>query len=263
MRIDRDRARAAFEAYAGAYNQNEARIQLKVDHTLRVAALCEHIASTPHDEGGADLSGDDIDLAWLIGLLHDIGRFEQVRQFGTFSDAASFNHAEKGAQILFEDGLVRRFVDDAGCDALIQAAVATHGAYRLPPSLDTTTRTYCDILRDADKVDILRVCCTEDVSSVFGADDDALRASTLTLDVVDVFFEDRCVPTPIKRTSADRVAGFCAFVYEIVHPVALRIANEQGYLWQLLSREFDDDETMCQFLRMRRHLENWVAQRLT
>ena len=71
--VDRDRARAAFEAYVEPYDIANPRIALKVAHTYRVAAIAERIAAA---EGWP---AADVDLAWLCGLLHDIGRFEQLR----------------------------------------------------------------------------------------------------------------------------------------------------------------------------------------
>lgn len=48
-------------------------IKRKVEHTLRVRDNSKIIASS------LKLTDDEIDLATLIGLLHDIGRFEQQR----------------------------------------------------------------------------------------------------------------------------------------------------------------------------------------
>ena len=90
MRIDRERAAAAFAAYTSAYGTDNPRITLKVEHTLRTAGFAEEIARA---EG---LSPDDVDLAWLLGLLHDIGRFEQVRRYDSFLDAATVRHAALG-----------------------------------------------------------------------------------------------------------------------------------------------------------------------
>ena len=53
------------------------------------------------------LNQEQVNLATAIGLLHDIGRFEQVRLYHTFNDGKSVNHAEIGVKILFEDGLIR------------------------------------------------------------------------------------------------------------------------------------------------------------
>ena len=87
----------AFNRYVSAYNAADPKIRLKIDHTCRVAALCERIASS--------VGLEDTSLAWLCGMLHDIGRFEQVKRYGTFVDAVSVDHAALGADLLFREGL--------------------------------------------------------------------------------------------------------------------------------------------------------------
>ena len=76
MKIDRARAQRAFADYAAHYNTADPKVKLKIDHTYRVAALCERIANS------LSLPPQDVDLAWLCGLLHDVGRFEQLRRYG-------------------------------------------------------------------------------------------------------------------------------------------------------------------------------------
>lgn len=69
--IDRDFVSRKFNDYVAAYRADgDTKVLLKVEHTYRVAALSEQIAKTIglHEAG--------VDLAWLIGMLHDIGRFE-------------------------------------------------------------------------------------------------------------------------------------------------------------------------------------------
>ena len=77
MQIDRNKALGAFAAYAARYNDRDPKVKLKIDHTYRVAGLCARIAAAQ----GLDAAG--VDLAWLCGLLHDVGRFEQLRRYGT------------------------------------------------------------------------------------------------------------------------------------------------------------------------------------
>ena len=71
MKIDRKRVRSVFDEYVSTYNAEDEKIQLKIYHTYRVAEICERIAVS------LNFSSEDIDLAWLMGMLHDIGRFEQ------------------------------------------------------------------------------------------------------------------------------------------------------------------------------------------
>ena len=67
--MDRDFVVSQFTRYVHGFDQGEEGVRLKYAHSLRVSSLCEQIA------GSLGLSQDEVDLAWLIGVLHDIGRF--------------------------------------------------------------------------------------------------------------------------------------------------------------------------------------------
>ena len=86
-----------FLAYVRSFDPDVPRIRLKQEHSLRVSALCAQLARR---KGWCET---EIALARQIGLLHDIGRFRQVVQYGTFVDGASVSHAALGAKILFEE----------------------------------------------------------------------------------------------------------------------------------------------------------------
>lgn len=95
--INKEKALKTFEKYVEKYNPEDEKIKLKKEHIQRVAKVAEEIAKSEN------LTDEDIDLAWLIGLLHDIGRFEQIRRYHTFNDGKSINHAEMGVKILFDE----------------------------------------------------------------------------------------------------------------------------------------------------------------
>ena len=155
MKINREKALAAFQEYTDRYDSSRDMIRLKIEHTYRVCGLCQQIARS------LDLPEEEVDIAWLTGLLHDVGRFEQQRVYGTFADADSIDHAKYGARILFgkvweekhrlasgsEESLpeeiqedagisIRDFVEDASCDELLWTAVFYHSAYRIPEALE-------------------------------------------------------------------------------------------------------------------------------
>ena len=174
MKIDRARAQQAFADYAAHYNAADAKVKLKIDHTYRVAALCARIAQS------LALPPEDVDLAWLSGILHDVGRFEQLRRYNTFIDAQSVSHAALSVAVLFDEGRIRDYLDDAGADALLRTAVEWHSAFRLPEALDDRTRLFCQILRDADKIDILRVNVETPMEEIYNVSTAALRRSPVT-----------------------------------------------------------------------------------
>ena len=70
--IDRARASEAFKTYTDAYDAANPRIALKIEHTYHVAETCDAVA---REQGWVP---EDIDLAWLCGLLHDMDRFNHI-----------------------------------------------------------------------------------------------------------------------------------------------------------------------------------------
>ena len=267
--VDRLFAEMAFARYVAAYDPRNPRIALKVEHTLRVAGLCERIAR------GIGLREGDVELAWLAGLLHDIGRFEQVRQYDTFNDAASTAHAALGVQVLFggagEGGpgaealvasglavegepLIRAFSGNPANDEPLRKAVWLHSSLRLPKRLDERTLTLCRVLRDADKLDILEVNCTCPVADIYGVTEDAMRASELSPECVEIFYEHRCLPRGVRRHPADVLLGHICFAWELEFDESLQIAREQGHLDAMLRREWTNPATAETFSALAAHM---------
>ena len=118
LHIDFKVAKAAFEKYLDEYDRTDDKIHLKIVHTYCVVECAEEIATRMH------LGQEDIQLAKIIGLLHDIGRFEQIRRFHSF-EPGTMDHAVYGAELLFgKEQMIRRFVKEDSFDRLIETAIA-------------------------------------------------------------------------------------------------------------------------------------------
>lgn len=254
MKINRERALGAFREYVDGYHTEEEKVRLKIEHTYRVAELCEEIALS------LGLPKEDVDLAWLVGLLHDIGRFEQLKQYGTFQDADSIDHARYGAGILFGQGKIRDYTADREEDGLLRTAVASHSAYRIPEGLGERTERFCHIIRDADKIDILRVNVEFPLEEIYNVDSASLRGSQVTEAVMESFREEHAVLRSLKKTAVDHVVGHISLVYELVYPVSLKLVEEQGYLEKLMRFRSENLVTAGQFAeiseKMGRYMED-------
>ena len=87
-------AQQEFESYLNGYDRENDRIKLKIIHTYGVVKQAEELAGRMH------LSAEDTDLARLIALLHDIGRFEQLKRYDSF-EPGTMDHAAYGVKVLF------------------------------------------------------------------------------------------------------------------------------------------------------------------
>ena len=245
--IDKTRVIHAFRDYTSSYNPSDPKIRLKINHTYRVAGLCGRIAASV---------GAEQDLAWLCGMLHDIGRFEQVRRFHTFVDADSVDHAELSHALLFSDGLLSRFAPDLGEreKGLLEKAVQYHSLYRLPEDLTDEERLYCQILRDADKIDIFRVQCDTPPEQIYNVTTEALETAGVTEAVKQCFHNRTAVRRDLRRTAIDYLVGHLCLVFELVYPISREIARRQGYVDRMLSFRSRNPDTAAWFAYMRDHI---------
>ena len=280
MKINREKALTAFKEYTDRYDSSRDMIRLKIEHTYRVCGLCQQIAKS------LKLSEEEVDIAWLTGLLHDVGRFEQQRVYGTFSDAVSIDHAKYGARILFgeiweqktgisagsEESLpegiqadagitIRDFVEDASEDQLLWTAVFYHSAYRIPEGLDEQTAMFCHILRDADKIDILKVNVDFPLEEIYNVSTEVLYRGEVTPEVMESFDEEHAVLRSLKKTAVDNVVGHISLVYELVYPESCHIVKQQGYLDKLMSFESKNPQTRKQFAHIREHMQAYLESK--
>lgn len=248
MYIDEKRILDVFKRYTDAYDGSNIKIKLKVEHTYRVAGLCREIAVS---EG---LGLEDAALAWLMGMLHDIGRFEQIKRYNTFSDAASVDHAMLGADILFKEGKIRDYIDDDMEDKLIEAAIRQHSLYRIDENLSERTKVFCNILRDADKIDILKVFSETSMEEVYGATHEEIYTSEVSPEVMASFFEHHATLRSLKKTTIDFLVANISLVYELVFSGSKKILRERGYLDKLLDFKSENDKTNSQIDSIREEL---------
>ena len=139
-------AQQEFESYLNGYDRENDRIKLKIIHTYGVVKQAEELAGRMH------LSAEDTDLARLIALLHDIGRFEQLKRYDSF-EPGTMDHAAYGVKVLFDEGMIRRFLPDDKWDSIIYTAIAHHSDYELPEISDPQTLLHAKLIRDEDKLD--------------------------------------------------------------------------------------------------------------
>ena len=279
MKIDRDKVEKEFKKYTGNYDISDEKIKLKVDHTYRVAALSERIARS------LGLDDEDTNLAWLIGMLHDIGRFEQLKKFGTFSDADSIDHAHFGVELLFDEGLIEKFADDENkyeCEAdsssviktknreeagsrlseldILKTAIWNHSAYRIEEGLSDRVLMFCNIIRDADKIDILKVNYDVTLEVIYDVTTEELKNSRVTDEVMRAFMEHHAVLRKLKKTPIDHLVGHAALVFELVYDESFNIVKEQGYLEKMLSYKSDNPETVRQFQILKADMAEFMGE---
>ena len=253
--INQEQVREVFIAYTDGYNSDDEKIILKIEHTYRVAELSMKIAQN------LEMLTKDVKLAWLIGMLHDIGRFEQIRRYGTFEDAKSVSHAKLGVEILFDDGVLGEFSQlDCNDKEVLQKAILYHSDYKMPADLSDRELLFCNIIRDADKIDILKVVYESSPEVIYGVSEELLKKEDISDDVMKCFDERNAVFRPLRKSHIDNIVGYASFVYELVYAESRRLCDEQGYIWKILDFNSEHADVNNKMTYMKEQLVRFLKE---
>ena len=148
--MDIEGLRRLYEGYADTFNVDgrlPPMMELKRVHTAFVVANAKAIAA------GERMDAETAAVCEAAALLHDTGRYEQLRKYGAFRDSDSVDHAVFSYDIVRERG----WLDGCPHADSILKAVLYHNRRDLPDGLDPLTSAASHCTRDADKLDIFRV----------------------------------------------------------------------------------------------------------
>lgn len=221
-----------FYEYVHTFDMQDEKIALKVAHTIRVANTARQLAEK------MSLSKKDCDLAFCIGLLHDIGRFEQVKQYQTFVDANSVDHAQLGIDILLanDKALLRKFILDESLDELVLQAIYYHNKYEIPQILDNHILLHCHLIRDADKLDIFYLSTFTSCEMLYRCSQEQLQTQIYSDKVFNQIMKQKSVLHKDRKNNIDIYLSHLAMVYDLNTDVAKTWLYEKGYIETILNK---------------------------
>lgn len=153
--IDIEYYKNYFKEYALKYinmcekKEDKTLVEFKLAHTYRVRDNIVKIANS------CNLSKHDKNIAELIGLFHDIGRFKQYIEYKSYNDSATVNHAIFSANIIKDENVIKDVSDEDF--EVIYKAIYYHNVYKVDKIEEKLTDRqiyFLNMIRDADRLDI-------------------------------------------------------------------------------------------------------------
>ncbi len=244
-----------FSGYCGSFTvfspEDQSNINLKKTHTREVCRNGVLIAQ------GLELDEPSVLLAEAVSLFHDVGRFPQYSRFKTFDDSISVNHATLGVKVLQENGVLLD-LPKRDRDILVRS-VALHNAFSLPADLDEETRLFAKLIRDADKLDILRVFIE------YFDQDKGVRAEAVVLGLPDtpgcspeVLASLRNGSMALKSTlknQNDFKLMLLSWVYDLNFKISCRLVRDRDLISSLAATLPKDEEISLMLQTVREHID--------
>lgn len=256
--IDLQKVRLALKEYINNFNnQEDAGFNLKVVHTYHVADNAMLIASK------LGLSEEDILLAGLIGYLHDIGRFDELKRFKNF-DSVTNDHALYATELLFKEGLISNFIDTDNYNNIIEKAIANHNKKEIEPGLNERELLHAKIIRDADKLDNFRVKMEEDITNVFPGivkDKSELENSLISDNVYNSILKEECVDIKDRVYPLDYWVCILGFIFDINFKESLLIIKENNYINDLVDK-YNYSASKDKMNKIKEVLNNYIDKKI-
>lgn len=251
MGINLEKAKDEFIRYTEKYDLKNLHIKGKQEHSLRVMEISRQIAE------GLKLSQEEVNLAMLIGLLHDIARFEQYTQYKTFRDLQSFDHGDFGAEILEKE--LRKYIETNEYDKLIIKAVKNHNKFKIEDGLEPKQEIFAKIIRDADKIDIFY----ESVVMFWKGKEQEVENSKISEEVVNTIKEQSQTMRKAEEPPIDNIMRVIAFIFDVNFKSSFQILIKEDYINKILNRyEFKDEYTKQQVEEIRKIANGYIASRM-
>ena len=247
-----------FQTFAAPYLEepgDDFAYRLKIEHTERVRAIATDIADASGVSGRVNLA------ARLAALLHDLGRFPQYKQYHTFRDAESANHARLSVRHALREGMLAEVPPDLR--RVVLGAVFLHNVRTLPNSLPPDTLAAARIVRDSDKLDIFSVMIAH-----FSQTEPEHPEVALHVKLHPTAFSQKILTALLRGDTGDyrdivwvndfklMVAGW---LYDLNYRRSCQLLHDHGYLDTI----FDMLPENPQILELRQRITGHLARRLT
>ena len=222
-----------FEEYTKSYSSEdtevEANLRYKKEHSLRVR---DHMLTIGRD---FQLDANQMFLAEVIGIFHDVGRFEQYAKYHTFKDHQSKDHAKLGLSILERNQILSGRVSELEKE-IILTAIENHNQRVIHENVGGNTLLFCKLIRDADKLDILDQIINfyenpwrTPYLAVEGNHED----KSYSPEIIQSILSGKKVSYTRVKTSVDSKLIRLSWLLDLTFPTALEIAKKKQYFKRL------------------------------
>ena len=252
--MDLENAKLEFIKYTDNYKELGEACVGKIYHTFRVMDLCGEIAES------LNLSEEDIELAKLCGLLHDLGRFEQWKRYKTFSDFDSIDHGDLAVSLLTENKskFLRKFISTEKYDSIILNSIKYHNKYAIDEGLEEKDELYSKIVRDADKIDILYLYTIEEITR-------DTNNQKFSKNILSDLLSKVEIPGVDIKNKADDLSISLGYVFDINFKRSFHILNEEDYYNKeidLYEDKTNNEEFIKQLEIVRKEINKYIKERL-
>lgn len=181
-------------------------------------------------------------------------------------DSGKFDHAAYGVKILFEDGLIKKFLEDEKEYSIIEKAILNHSRLNIEEGLDDRELLHAQIIRDSDKLDNFRLKLNRKPEFLFKnivSCKEEFDKSKISDKVYDSIISLKCVKSSDRKYPMDYFLCVLAFIFDINFIESFELVKKEDYINKLINRfDYALPETKQKMETIREVINDYIDNKI-
>jgi len=218
-----------FNDFVENYDLEDPNINRKVIHSKNVRKLMLEFAKKLNWNEEEQL------IAEQIGLLHDIGRFQEWKEQKSYV-GLNFDHGEYGVKLLQENQFYLDFNISEENKKIIFNSIFFHNKFNVP---EANNDKFIKLIRDVDKIDnLMKLSANQTfydyISKIF-------QGNHVSPKIKEDFNNEKSINTKDVNSLTDYYLMILAFIFDINYDISIHYIKENGAIqnFAILLKEKD------------------------
>ena len=234
-RMKSSRIMRVFENYVKQYDMNNVNVKMRYFHSLKVMEIARDLAIKT-----GYFNEEEIVVCELIGLFHEIANFDSVNSYRVneqFEDDSL-----KTIDVLFKQGLIKDITSNSNYNDIIKTSILSYNKDDLPTDIDSKTRVFCKIIKDAHRIDMFRIALNY---PYFDMHIDNFPSAM----VYDQFKLFRFINSKMTENDSDEVLAILSNVFALNLKYSYEILKESNYINGVIDMLYFNDKKIETFFK--------------
>ncbi len=245
-----------YDAYVSEFSSENNEIQINIDlvkeHNSRVL---ENVS-----ELGLSINLEESDLLILqtAAMLHDIGRFKQLVKHNTYADNDESNHIKIGLDVIREHNVLNDLEEVDRI--LIEDCVKFHDTSVLPKINDEYSLNLIQLLRDADRIDVLRIVSEyythKKIYPNRHLDMELKDMPGISKEISKAIMDEKIANRDDVKNVNDLKLSQMSWIFDMNNKRSFKMISEKGYVKAIFETLPKNDDVIDMYRNMKIFMEN-------
>ena len=159
--------------------------------------------------------------------------------------------------------MIREFLAETTYDKMIYLSIQNHNKKEIAKDIKGKELLHCQIIRDADKLDIYEILCTQKIKDAVWFPANHLEKEKISDRVYQDFMQYIKMDYKDIKTNIDCLVSWMGYIYDIYFPYSFARIKEKQYINRIIDRiDYQNEETKQRIEEMRKVANAYIEEKI-